>query len=488
MAVACDQPFVRRAAGPAGGRPGGRGARRAPARAVSRPATSRPRCRRCARRWREASLRATLAALGPEHGGDGALVASVNTPDELAAAQRRAVTVAVIGGGIAGCALGGAARRGRRDRDAVRARGDRRRRVGAQLGRAPASARPAAGAALRGVADALRRARHGFACPAEPAAARRLRRRPSVAADCAPPRRASRSSRRSGSRAPRCRPPSPRSRRRAAPTGCTPAARSRPPPRRRAWAARARAAGARAGDRRARVTRRAGVARRRRTRVVSRPPAPWTPAAVGAPRTLARRSAPLWGVVAEVRLAQPPRHTIEEAGVEALDQPGGGAAVAVLDRHRRRRRPASARRHARGAGRGGGRAAAARARRALRAGAAREARIEAVRACARPLSADGRPLLGADRASTGCTCSPATGRGASRSGRGRRDRGGHGAGAAHGDRAGVGGDGRLTATCRRRRAWFRADHGRGRPRCRRCGSRTRTSRRARRPRRGASCR
>jgi glycine/D-amino acid oxidase-like deaminating enzyme len=117
---------------------------------------------------------------------------------------------------------------------------------------------------------------------------------------------------------------------------------------------------------------------------------PWTPEALG---TGWAPIAPLWGVVAEVELAHPPTHTIEEAGIDALSDggeapdslfsiatAGGVSAVGstflplqpdaqqwaprLLDRGRRFL-PALA-----------------------------GVRARSVRACARPLSRDGRPLLG----------------------------------------------------------------------------------------------
>ena len=102
---------------------------------------------------------------------------------------------------------------------------------------------------------------------------------------------------------------------------------------------------------------------------------------------------PLWGVVAQVRLAAPPRHTIEQAGVKALTEPGGGptSLFSIVT--------------AGGASSVGSTFtpdepdAAAIAPLLLERGARyvpalRGAAIEQVRACARPLSADGRPLLG----------------------------------------------------------------------------------------------
>jgi D-hydroxyproline dehydrogenase subunit beta len=117
---------------------------------------------------------------------------------------------------------------------------------------------------------------------------------------------------------------------------------------------------------------------------------PWTPAALGSAAW--RPVGPLWGVVAQVRLADPPRHSIEQAGVEALTSPGApdslfsivtaGGASAVGSTFTP-----------------GEPDAAAIAPVLLERGsryvpALTDARIEHVRACARPLSADGRPLLG----------------------------------------------------------------------------------------------
>jgi len=50
---------------------------------------------------------------------------------------------------------------------------------------------------------------------------------------------------------------------------------------------------------------------------------PWTPALV-APDGSWRPIAPSWGVNVEVRLAEPPRHVLEQAGVEAIARPEGG--------------------------------------------------------------------------------------------------------------------------------------------------------------------
>ena len=168
----------------------------------------------------------------------------------------------------------------------------------------------------------------------------------------------------------------------------------------RAWAERARAAGARV------VEGEAAVLARRDGRVegvraggrlepadaVVVAAGPWTGAAIGA-RPEWRPVIALWGVVAQVRLAAPPRHTVEQAGVELLTAPGGGPAslfsIVTVD----------------GASAVGSTFtpeepdAEAIAPQLVERGAGfvpalRGAAIERVRSCARPLPADGRPLLG----------------------------------------------------------------------------------------------
>jgi glycine/D-amino acid oxidase-like deaminating enzyme len=101
-----------------------------------------------------------------------------------------------------------------------------------------------------------------------------------------------------------------------------------------------------------------------------------------------------WGVVAQVRLRNPPRHGIEQAGVEALTEPGAkppklfsivttGAVSAVGSTFTDDEPDAAA-------------VAPTLVERGARFIPQLEhAAIEHVRACARPLSADGRPLLGA---------------------------------------------------------------------------------------------
>lgn len=155
----------------------------------------------------------------------------------------------------------------------------------------------------------------------------------------------------------------------------------------RAWGERARAAGARVviGE-----STTVGQARRAADAVVVAA-GPWTAAALGATDWPAVTA--LWGVVATVKLATPPRHTIEEAGVKALTSPGGGppSLFSVVTA---------------GGASGVGSTfspdepdAHAIAPLLLERGARyvpalKDARIEGVRACARPLSVDGRPLLG----------------------------------------------------------------------------------------------
>jgi D-hydroxyproline dehydrogenase subunit beta len=161
-----------------------------------------------------------------------------------------------------------------------------------------------------------------------------------------------------------------------------------------AWAARARAAGARivVGD--------AAYATPGGVRVggelhpagaVVAAAGPWTPEAIGGGASWVQAS---WGVVAQVRLRNPPRHAIEQAGVEALTEPGGAppslfsivttGEVSAVGSTFTSEEPD----------------AAAVAPTLVERGARfipelESAAIEHVRACARPLAADGRPLLGA---------------------------------------------------------------------------------------------
>ena len=157
----------------------------------------------------------------------------------------------------------------------------------------------------------------------------------------------------------------------------------------RAWAERARAAGARiaVGEP---VTVRVRDGRVDGADAIVVAAGPWTPEALDASGW--RPVGPLWGVVAQVRLAAPPRHSIEQAGVEALTSPGApdslfsivttdgassiGSTFTVAQPDAAAVAPVLLERGARYVP------------------ALRDATIESVRACARPLSVDGRPLLG----------------------------------------------------------------------------------------------
>jgi glycine/D-amino acid oxidase-like deaminating enzyme len=118
---------------------------------------------------------------------------------------------------------------------------------------------------------------------------------------------------------------------------------------------------------------------------------PWSAEVL--PAGLAPPVAPLWGVVSEVALDAPPRHVLEEAGVEELSAAGesgprlfslvtaAGRSSVGSSFERKRPDPAAV-----------GPELAARAARF--APVLREAPRASVRACARPQSADGRPFLG----------------------------------------------------------------------------------------------
>jgi glycine/D-amino acid oxidase-like deaminating enzyme len=153
----------------------------------------------------------------------------------------------------------------------------------------------------------------------------------------------------------------------------------------RAWAERARRAGAEI------VVGAEATVAQHPADVVIVAAGPWTPHALGAPGW--RPVGPLWGVVAQVALATPPRHAIEQAGVEALTDPDNShdslfSIVTLNDASAvgstftpAEPEPATV------------------APRLLERGARyvpalERATIEAVRACARPLSIDGRPLIG----------------------------------------------------------------------------------------------
>ena len=118
---------------------------------------------------------------------------------------------------------------------------------------------------------------------------------------------------------------------------------------------------------------------------------PWTPQVVD-PTGAWRPIAPIWGVVLDVKIDDPPRHVVEEAGVEEVagteapdslfsvvaapeavsvgstfvaEEPDPVGWIPELRRRAQRFVPALA-----------------------------QARVESARACARPVSLDGRPLVG----------------------------------------------------------------------------------------------
>lgn len=167
----------------------------------------------------------------------------------------------------------------------------------------------------------------------------------------------------------------------------------------RAWADRARAAGAEVvvgvqavlARRDGRVDGVVAAGRAHPADAVVVAAGPWTPEALGAADW--RPVGPLWGVVAQVALPFPPRHAIEQAGVEALTDPGAsldslfslvtaGGVSAVGSTFTRERPDATAI------------APVLLERGARYVPALAGVAIDQVRACARPLSADGRPLLG----------------------------------------------------------------------------------------------
>ena len=337
--------------------------------------------------------------------------------------------VAVIGGGIAGCATAAfLAEAGATvtlyERETIAAGAS-----GRNSGVAPAPDGPAARAAPRGVAGAVRRARPRLRLPGRADRHPRRGRRPHgadrpISTPCG---RASRRSLPSGWRARRCRLPSRASRPTCAPTGSPPAARCRrPPPRARGPTGRAPPEPASSRARR-RCSRAATGASRACAPAGgwTRPKPWWSRPARGrrrrsAPRRPWRPVVALWGVVAQVRLAAPPRHTVEQAGVESLTEPGGAPAslfsvvtadgVSAVGSTFTPDEPD----------------AAAIAPQLLERGArlrARAARRERSSTCAR---APGRcrptagRCSGRSRASRDCTWSPATARGASASGRARR--------------------------------------------------------------------
>jgi glycine/D-amino acid oxidase-like deaminating enzyme len=117
---------------------------------------------------------------------------------------------------------------------------------------------------------------------------------------------------------------------------------------------------------------------------------PWAPEVIDPTRAW-RPIVPVWGVVIEVSVDDPPRHVVEEVGVEDLSAAGSGSIFSLVA--------------ADGAVSVGSTflaeepEPAAWAGRLRRAGesfvpALARARVEGARACARPQSLDGRPLVG----------------------------------------------------------------------------------------------
>jgi glycine/D-amino acid oxidase-like deaminating enzyme len=146
---------------------------------------------------------------------------------------------------------------------------------------------------------------------------------------------------------------------------------------------------------------------------------PWTPEVVDPTRAW-QPIAPVWGVVVEVELASPPRHVVEEVGVEAVAAGGGGSdavfsavtadGVTALGSTFLREEPDPRawvdRLKATGTG---------------FLPALTGAEVRGMRACARPQSLDGRPLVGevdgveglwvaAGHGPWGISTGPATGR------------------------------------------------------------------------------
>jgi glycine/D-amino acid oxidase-like deaminating enzyme len=127
---------------------------------------------------------------------------------------------------------------------------------------------------------------------------------------------------------------------------------------------------------------------------------PWTSALLSNPQAGVRPLVegwrpivPAWGVNVELRLARPPRHGLEEGGVETLLSPGGvpGVLFSLVTREGssalgstffpERPEPADV-------------APAVLERGARFMPALAGTQVVSLRACARPMSADGRPLLG----------------------------------------------------------------------------------------------
>jgi glycine/D-amino acid oxidase-like deaminating enzyme len=102
----------------------------------------------------------------------------------------------------------------------------------------------------------------------------------------------------------------------------------------------------------------------------------------------------VWGAVAEVRLPAPPRHVLEQAGVEALTRPGGGDMASIFSTVTARGISAVGSTFMEAEPDAAALAPLLLERGARFVPALAGARVEGARACARPQSLDGRPLLG----------------------------------------------------------------------------------------------
>ena len=128
---------------------------------------------------------------------------------------------------------------------------------------------------------------------------------------------------------------------------------------------------------------------------------PWTPAIVD-PSGMWRPIRPLWGVIAELALERPPRHVLEEAEIDARNEPRQTADPATLDED-----PGVSFSLITANGRSALGStflddepdASSFVPRIVERGSrfvpeVGRARVESVRVCARPLSRDGHPLIG----------------------------------------------------------------------------------------------
>ena len=166
----------------------------------------------------------------------------------------------------------------------------------------------------------------------------------------------------------------------------------------RAFAKRAYAAGARFHEgetawpwvigARARGVLAAGV--RRPAGAVLVAAGPWTPEVIDPTRAW-QPIVPVWGVVAEVEMEDPPRHVLEEAGVEAV---GAGGAASIFSLVAADGQVSVGSTFLAGAARRARVGADAAARRRAFVPGLRRAKVVGARACARPQSFDGRPLVG----------------------------------------------------------------------------------------------